>query len=194
MGPFSQMSLLWFGCLALALCWSARAHTEPQKLLSQEEVERHYEQLGREHAYVAIAMLGSVPEQSIPLAARFVTPPLSISEEELDSLIVDLESPLFSTRLRATQSLEKLGASAVFRLRKALRSRPTLETRSRLEALIDKAETISSADRSRAIRLVLVLCRIKTREAKVMLENLADHGISSEIRGYADMALRGLPE
>ncbi|HEY7427506.1 MAG TPA: hypothetical protein VH682_24945, partial [Gemmataceae bacterium] len=81
-----------------------------------------------------------------------------------------------TVREKAATELEKLGPSALHALRKARDDRPALETRRRLEQLIEKqerAEWLPSPERLRDRRALEVLERAGTSEAKDVLATLA---------------------
>src|SRR5579883_2555091 len=98
-------------------------------------------------------------------------------EKRLQQWIADLDSDQFAVREKATSELEKLGAAAVGTMQKALEAKPALETRRRLEQLIDKQEREewpASGERLRIWRALEVLERIGTPEAREVLTTLAN--------------------
>lgn len=66
--------------------------------------------------------------------------------KRLAQLIDDLESNDFAARQKATEELGNLGLLAVAALEKALARKPALETRTRIERLLEKAEPIRIAE------------------------------------------------
>jgi HEAT repeat protein len=116
--------------------------------------------------------LAADPERSLPYLQRRL-PPLVEDEKRL---IADLDSEQFAVREKATTELEKLGEAALHALRKAIEDRPPLETRRRVEQLIEKQEREewkSSPEGRRMRRAVEVLERIGTAEARRVLATLA---------------------
>src|SRR5262249_48722069 len=88
--------------------------------------------------------------------------------------LADLEGRKFSVRDRATRELEKLGDLAVPALQKVLARQPPLETRQRVERLLEKlAGTALSAEQIGVVRALEVLERTGTAEARQVLERLA---------------------
>jgi hypothetical protein len=66
--------------------------------------------------------------------------------KRLAQLIADLESNDFPARQKATEELESLGVLAIAALEKALAGKPALETRTRIERLLEKAEPMHLAE------------------------------------------------
>ena len=92
----------------------------------------------------------------------------------MQQLIADLDSAQFAVREEASRELEKLGEPVEPALRQALRSRPTLETRRRLERLLEKLDApVPPVETLRALRAVEVLEHIGTAEARRVVQDLA---------------------
>ena len=85
--------------------------------------------------------------------------------------IADLDSELFKTREDAVRELEKLGDVAAPALRKAIAENPTLETKQRLESLLEK---YSSSQRLRTVRAVQALELLDTPTSRALLRRLAE--------------------
>ena len=85
----------------------------------------------------------------------------------------DLDSDRYVTRERATRELEKLGELAEPALRSALNRQPSLETRQRLESLLQKLDPIRDPESLRSLRAIEVLEHIGSAEAQTLLQQLA---------------------
>lgn len=100
-----------------------------------------------------------------------------MEEERLQQWIAGLDSEQFAVREKAALALEKAGAAALHVMQKALADKPSLETRRRLEPLIEKQRRerwAPSTEKLRNRRAVEVLERIGTAEAKEVLTILAN--------------------
>jgi hypothetical protein len=90
--------------------------------------------------------------------------------------VADLDNERFETRSQATEQLEKLRELAEPILRDALRGKPPLERRRRIERLLEKVATARETpppDRLRMLRALEALERIGTPEARHLLQQLA---------------------
>jgi hypothetical protein len=92
------------------------------------------------------------------------------SSKRLDRLLDDLDSKEFETRQAATEALGRLGLVIEPELRLVLQSRLTLETRRRVEHILEGVES----DKQRFRRALAVLEQLFRPEARTLLENLAD--------------------
>jgi hypothetical protein len=92
----------------------------------------------------------------------------------MERLIADLDNDKFAVREKATVELERLGERVQPALRKALTNNPSLETRRRIEQVLEATdpENRGPAQR-RALFAVEVLVQAGTPEARRLLETLA---------------------
>ncbi|HTU93908.1 MAG TPA: sigma-70 family RNA polymerase sigma factor, partial [Gemmataceae bacterium] len=110
---------------------------------SAEELETHWMTLAGDDAaagYRAIQVLAADPVRSIPYLRKRLHPVAPVDEKRLQQWIADLDSDQFAVREKAVSELKTVGAAALEAMRKALKERPSLETRRRLEQLIEKQE------------------------------------------------------
>jgi hypothetical protein len=124
----------------------------------------------------AVLALAAAPRQAVPLLGKLLQPAMPVEAKQLAGLLADLDSSDFRKRESATRELARLGEQAEPALRKALEGRPALETRRRLEALLEKASELwrnPSPERVRMLRSLEVLERAGTEEARQVLEALA---------------------
>jgi RNA polymerase sigma factor (sigma-70 family) len=166
-----------------ALVWDLTgglaAKEKEGKPLSAEQLKTYWTTLAGEDAaagFRAVQILASDPAHAIPYLESRLHPVPAVDEKRLARLISELDNDQFHVREKATTELEKLGETALHALRKVLEGQPALETRRRLEQLIEKQERgqrSPSPERLRTLRTLEVLERIGTAEAKSVLAMLA---------------------
>jgi dipeptidyl aminopeptidase/acylaminoacyl peptidase len=122
-------------------------------------------------AYRAVWALAAAPRQAVALAKERLH---AVSAEQIARWIADLDSEEFVVREKATIQLEDLAEAAEPALNKVLESQPSLEVRRRVERILEqrKRQTISPLT-LRSLRVIEVLERIGTPEARQVLETLA---------------------
>jgi hypothetical protein len=119
--------------------------------------------------------------------------PISAADAgRLAQLLADLESKRFAVRQKAARELEKLGAAAESALRQALAGNPSLETRRRLEKLVDQLDFAKTPGQLRLLRAVEVLEDIGTVEARQMLAGLAKGAPHTRLTEEAKASLERL--
>jgi hypothetical protein len=124
-------------------------------------------------AYEAMGKLIASPGRTVPfLKKRLLVP--AADGARLRRLIADLDSDEFATREAASLALAKLGRAAGPALRAALRGKPSLEMRRRLDALLRAIEREEDRLALAHVRAVQVLEAIGTKEAQLLLEKLAE--------------------
>jgi WD40 repeat protein len=122
----------------------------------------------------AVWALAGAPAEAVPLLRARLSP---VPEaRRVARLIADLADANFEDRERATRELEALGPEVGPALRKALRARPPLEPRKRLERLLERLDGKPPAAFVRRLRAVEALERAGTPEARAALERLAAGG------------------
>ncbi len=168
------------------------------KPLADAELKKHWTVLASEDAatsYRAMQALASDPSHSVPYLRQRLHPVAAVEEKRLERLIADLDSDRFEVRDKATVELEKLGEAALHAMQKALDNQPALETRRRLEQLIEKQEherRSPSAERLRIGRALEVLEHIGSPEARQVLQTLATGAPGAFLTGEAKAALERL--
>ena len=110
--------------------------------------------------------------------------------KRIEQLLADLDSDAFAEREAASRELIRLRYRVGPLLRKALRNKPTLEVRRRLEAILVEPNR-PSIEALRTLRAIAVLERIGTPEAQRILEKLAGGADAPETR-EAQAALQRL--
>lgn len=168
--------------------------------LSADDLETHWKVLAAEAAEAAFRstqVLAADPVRSIPYLRTRLHPVAPADEKRLQQWIADLDSDPFAVREKATAELEKLGPAALHAMRKALDGKPNLETRRRLEPLIEKLEREewpTSGERLRICRALEVLERAGTPEASEVLTALANGAPGARQTLEAKAALQRLAQ
>jgi WD40 repeat protein len=164
------------------LLWNA---TDPMKDLAKPEAgeiptaeaEALWGDLAGEDAGKAlrgVRRLASTPRQAVALLGVRLKPAARVEARKIDGWIADLESEKYAVRQEAASSLLKVGEQAVPPLRKVLTASPPLETRKRVEELLDRLTSGTlTAEQLRLVRAVEALERAATPEARQLLRTLA---------------------
>jgi hypothetical protein len=130
------------------------------------------------------------------IAERIMIPDPAVAEKRLTKAVLDLDSPRYAVREKATRELEAFGQTALTRLEEALK-RPDLtpEWRTRLEKLIADVKAgnqLLAADQMRTLRVIHVLEMAETAEAKELLTKLSKANLEAGLSGEAQAALERL--
>jgi WD40 repeat protein len=145
--------------------------------LPAAEVETLWTDLAGDDAVRAargVLKLTAAPRQSVPFLSERLKPAARIDPRKIDGWISELESAKYAVRQKAAANLLKTGEQVVPALRKILASTPPLETRKRVEELLQKLTGGTlTAEQLRLIRAVEALERIGTSEARQVLRTLA---------------------
>jgi RNA polymerase sigma factor (sigma-70 family) len=149
----------------------------PARELAARELAALYASLGNDRfitAHHAVRTMAGSPRSSVPFLQAELRPAVPLDGRRIERLIADLDNDKFAVREKATAELEKLGERVQPTLRKALANNPTLETRRRIEQLL---EATGPDNRNPAQRRVLfaveVLVQARSPEARRLLETLA---------------------
>jgi WD40 repeat protein len=145
-------------------------------------------------AYQAIATLSAAPRQAVDLVKANIKPAAGVDDKRIEQLIADLESDKFQTRQKATKELEKLGELAEPALKKSLQTLKWLESKRRVEKLLDQIanDQTPSADVVRTLRAVQVLGNLGTPEAHTELERLAKGAPGDKLTRHVEATLKRL--
>jgi WD40 repeat protein len=122
-------------------------------------------------AYQAICGLAAAPRSGVAFLAGRLKQIVPANPARTARLVADLNSRRFAVRARAMRELKALGASAEPALRQALRGKPALEVRQRVESLLKKLAL--DGERVRTRRALEVLERAGTPQAGRVLKSLA---------------------
>ncbi|MBI1918107.1 MAG: WD40 repeat domain-containing protein [Planctomycetes bacterium] len=182
-----------------ALLWDVQAVRKAMRLERtkhlQEELRALWTDLGGTDAGKAFRAVGKMvgdPAQSIPFLKRHLRPVESVDAERLGLLLADLDSKIFARREKAQTELEQMGARAEPALQQALKMRPSVEVRRRVEKLLQKLETGRLPEQRQQRRALEVLEHIGSTEARQVLKSLAAGAEHAWLTEEAKAALRHL--
>jgi WD40 repeat protein len=163
---------------ATILLWDLSPwRTTPTPGPTPEETERLWKDLGGTdavRAFAAIQALIASPGPAVELCKRHLSPVPPVDRPRLAALVQALDSDRFRVRRDAMRELEKLGDQAEAALRDALKGRPSLEVRRRIEFVLEKLEQPGTSPEARlALRATEILEAIGTPPALQLLQKLA---------------------
>ena len=159
-----------------ALVWDATTGAYPDVVLSAEQLQtlwRDLKDADAGPAYRALWQMALAPKRALPLLAEHLRPvaPLDrAGQKQVDRLLGDLDSDRFAVRQKAEDELEKIGPIVEPALRKALESKPSLEVRRRIEAVLAKLAN----EHLRLSRALEAIEHMNTSEARRLVESLAN--------------------
>ncbi len=140
-------------------------------------------------AHSCMGKLISAPDQTASFLGKKLKPVAVLDAERFARPLKKLESDQFAEREEATQELKKLGDAIEPALRKALQDKVPLETRRRMQALLDDLE---GAERLRSLRAIEVLERIGDKPARDLLRRLSEGAAGAWLTEETRMSLRRL--
>jgi dipeptidyl aminopeptidase/acylaminoacyl peptidase len=179
-----------------ALIWAVSGRTAVPTSVAADQLPALWVQLGGADvtkAHDALWALTAAPRQALPFLEQHLKPAPPADARRLATLIADLDSDQFAVRQNASQELEKLGNAAVPALRQKLTDMPALEMRQRLEKLLEKLDgPVPSVAQLRVIRAVQVLECIGDRDARKLLDKLAQGSPAARLTEAAKAALERL--
>jgi WD40 repeat protein len=170
--------LLSFGVLFLCVvCFAAHPGGSSELPQAPEPLADCWQDLAAAdagQAYRALWRLVQQPAPAVQLLDKHLSPAAAPDAEKVRSWLADLGDAKFAVRDKAFKELENLGELAEPALKKALKNNPELETKRRIELLLNRlAETVRSPEKVRMIRAVEVLEMLGTAEARGLLQRLA---------------------
>jgi RNA polymerase sigma factor (sigma-70 family) len=119
-------------------------------------------------AYRALWALVLAPEKSMPCLKDRLKPVVPVPADQAAKLISDLDSDSFAVRDKAVKTLEELGEAVESAVHKALQGKPALETRRRLELIVEKFDK----GLFQKLRAIAALEHIGTAQAQEVLQGL----------------------
>jgi WD40 repeat protein len=165
---------------------------------SLNRLEELWNELGGEDAakaYRALLDLAAAPERSVPLLRQRLAAAaaIKVDSERIARFQTQLDSAEFEVREKASQGLQELGILAEPALRRALRDKPSLEVRRRLEQILDKLESgARPTDQLQILRAVEVLELIGSSEAEQVLRERSQGSPDSWLTHEAKASLARL--
>lgn len=182
-----------------ALVWDLRGPARGVKKLTAVELATAWVDLGGADAEKADAALWALVDGGAdagPFLATRMKPAVAPAEERLRKLVAQLGAEEFADRETAERELREIGDVAAPALREALKAVPSAEQARRANALLhaSNAPLLGAGDRLRAVRVVAVLERIATKDARELLAQLARGAAGARLTGEAAEALKRLGE
>lgn len=146
-----------------------------------------------EEAHRAIVTLTAAPTQTVPFL-RAKLKPISKDAALIARLVKQLDSDQFREREAALEELKKRGEAVEPYLYKALKNKPSLEMRRRLQQLLNelRGEKNITGERLRFLRALEVLERIGDKPAREALQRLAEGEAGARLLEEAKTALQRL--
>jgi hypothetical protein len=123
-------------------------------------------------AYRAMWALVQSPQQAVAFLNQYLRPIPRPAPQQVEQLIVDLDSSIFSVRESATDNLKRLGELVEPSLRQTLTERPSAEVRCRARQLLEELQNWSP-QQLQMLRAIEALEFIGTIDACHTLESLA---------------------
>jgi WD domain, G-beta repeat/WD40-like Beta Propeller Repeat len=168
----------------------------PRKPLTAEQLPALWAALAGDDApkaHQALWALVDDPQRAIPFLQEHLKPAAAASPQRVAALLADLDGGQFVARRRASEELEKLGASVAAAIQARLADGPSLELQQRLEALLLKLDSPTmSPEQLRAVRAVQLLECIGTANARQLLDKLAQGAPGFRLSEEAKRALQRL--
>lgn len=124
-----------------------------------------------EKAFMAVRELIASPKEALALLKAKLPPDL-LDQKVIDQHLIDLGSPRFAVREKASAALLKIGESIEPQLKKALQTTTDEEVRQRLTAILE-ALNAPSSEKLRTLRALDALEHLGTPEARQYLEILS---------------------
>jgi HEAT repeat protein len=137
--------------------------------------------------------LAGDPQQAVPFLSERLQPAMPVDSQKIARWLADLESDKFTVRRDAAANLVQTGEQAVPALQKVLESQTTIETRKRVETLLDKLTGgVLSTEQLRWVRAAEALEWMATPEARKLLRTLAQGAPGALLTQQAQAALQRL--
>lgn len=181
------------------LLWDVRLPAALAAPLTRQDLDAFWTDLAdadAAKAWAAVWRLVESPKEAMQFLGGRLEPYPTAPAAEMRRLLADLDDESFARREKATKRLKELGLRAEPALRAALRQKPTLELKRRIERLLTelaKAEQPLSAEELRRMRGLVVLERIGSPEARRLLEAVANGPESARLTRQAWAALAAMP-
>ena len=176
------------------LIWDVRVPPVSVDPLTAKELEALWTDLAdadAAKAWQAVWRMAEAPNEALPFLRARLKPYPTAGAEEMRSLLADLDGDSFERREAAVKRLKDLGLRAEPALRAALKEKPSLEQKRRIEAILATLTEAQPppADDLRQLRALIVLERINTPEARRIMEEVAKGPESARLTRQALAAL-----
>jgi hypothetical protein len=148
-----------------------------------------------ERAYQAQWQLAGAPRQAVPYLKEQLKPLFQMSEQ-IPRWIADLDDRHFAVREKAARQLEQVGELGEPLIKRLVADKPTLEVRRRVEQILAKVDRQrppkGPSEQWRVLRIIEVLEWIGTKDARDLLEALADKAPEAGLQSEAKASLERL--
>jgi WD40 repeat protein len=177
------------------LIWDFPLPPRKREALAAEELEGLWGDLASTDAakaWRAVWRLADAPQEALAFLRGRVRPYPTAEAELTRKLLADLDSDSFDVREAAGKHLKELSVRAEPALRAALKDKPSLELRRRIEPLLAKLAEMPqppTPEELRQLRALIVLERIGTAEARRLLEQVGNGPLSARRTRQAAAAL-----
>jgi WD40 repeat protein len=182
-----------------ALIWELKPSgwAKPKGPLGAKELAALWADLGgtdAEKAFRAVCTLAAAPTEAVPFLAQRLHAIPRLKEEVIAGLIADLGHESFPRREAAHKLLLRVRIQAETALRKALAQTKSLEVRNRIKSIVRSLEgwLIKNPETLRNLRSVWALERSGTKEARQLLQKLAEGAPEARLTQAAQQALNHL--
>jgi tetratricopeptide (TPR) repeat protein len=142
----------------------------------------------------AISKLVAAPQETVPCLRNRLKPAPLADRGKIQRWIRELDSDSFTVRQAATKELAMIGEQVQIAIREALKGEKPLESRRRLEQILNTLPDDSGPDTMRTVRAVMVLEKIGSPEAQGVLECLAGGAPGARVTEAAKEALERLAQ
>ena len=163
--------------VTLLLSSTARTAQKDDKPLTEKDLEKLWEEMASDDAakaFQAMVRMANSSKESTTFLKSKVKPVQPVDPKVLTGLLDGLDDTQYQVRQKASAELEKLADLAAAGLRSRLDAKPSLETRKRIEALLDKLDgPVTQPDLLRNLRAVELLELIGTAESCDVLRPIA---------------------
>jgi WD40 repeat protein len=149
---------------------------KPAPKISEKELQSRWAELtddsaGKAHA--ALWALVASPAGALPFLRERLKAAAAADAAKIRRWIAELDSEQFAVREAATKELKKTDRQVEPLLQEAMKNNTSLETRRRLEQILNSVRDAPSREVLRTIRAIMALERIGTTPARALLESLA---------------------
>jgi RNA polymerase sigma factor (sigma-70 family) len=128
------------------------------------------------------------PTQSLPFLKERIPPVKPAEEDQIRQQLARLDSDSFTAREKATRQLDSLGEQFLPLLRQTLQDHPALETKKRVEGVLESLGRGPSMENLRLLRALAVLEWSDPAEAGAHLRRLAEGAPSASLTHAAKAA------
>jgi RNA polymerase sigma factor (sigma-70 family) len=140
-------------------------------------------------AYRAGWTLSAAPGLAVPFLRERLRPVPATDPEDFRRWIGDLDSKAITVRSRAQAAISRLGRQAEPAIAEALKGKPSLEVRRRLEEIRKTVEGVPGPETLRTLRAIRVLERAGSPAARAVLKEVASGAPAAQETRAARAAL-----